>query len=199
MSSTNLDPSSGPQREEQRQPAPAEPAEVVDVEAEKLEGQIRALQQAGQRGANWFFWVAGLSVLNSLLIHSGAGIYFVVGMGLSLLADGLADHLAQQHPAQGVIFRAIAIGFTVLASGMVVLFGWLANKRYLSLFALGMVLYLLDGLIFLLFQDWLSIAFHGYALFCMWGGFMAYRQLNQIEKKLRQPEVRPADPGESLN
>src|SRR5260370_4340546 len=104
MSSTNLDPSSGPQREH-RQPSPAEPAEVVDAQAEKLAAQIRALQQAGQRGANWFFWVAGLSVLNSLLIHSGAGIYFVVGMGLSLLADGLADHLSQQHPAQAVIFR----------------------------------------------------------------------------------------------
>ncbi len=186
MDPTIPNPTPGPEPEGERQPSPPEPAHTIDAETAQLEARILTLQQAGQKGANWFFWVAGLSLLNSLLIHIGANIYFVVGMGISLIADNIADGLAQQHPEHGLIFRAIAIGFAVLASGIVVLFAWLANRRYLVPFAVGMVLYLLDGLIFLLFQDWLSIGFHAFALYCMGRGFLAYRELNIIERRLQQ-------------
>jgi hypothetical protein len=79
--------------------------------------------------------------------------------------------------------------FAVLTSGIVLLFGWLANKRYLVAFALAMILYLLDGLILLHFGLWLDVAFHVYALICLGSGFMAYRELNKIERELgRRPQ-----------
>jgi hypothetical protein len=186
----------GPEPTAEPQAVSAAPAGAVDEETALLEAKIHALQEKGRKGANWFYWVAGLSLLNSLLIHFGANIYFVVGMGVSLVADGVADALAKQHPAQGLILRAIAITFAVLASGVAVLFGWLANKRYLVPYALAMVLYALDGLIFPFFQDWLSVAFHAYALICLGSGFLAYRELNQIERELRrrpQQQVEPAE------
>ncbi|MFN8597714.1 MAG: hypothetical protein U0559_16215, partial [Anaerolineae bacterium] len=46
---------------------------------------------------------------------------------------------------------------------------------------LGMVLYGLDGLIFIWAQDWLGLAFHGYALFMMYLGLQAYRKLEALE------------------
>jgi hypothetical protein len=101
--------------------------------------------------------------------------------------------LAKEHPAQAVIFRAVAIVFAVLAAGTVALFGWLANKRYLAAFVVAMILYLLDGLLLLFFQDWLSVAFHAYALICLWNGFLAYRNLNKIEKELRQRALSRAE------
>jgi hypothetical protein len=185
MSTSDPEPAVPVQRPEDRASADEVAAAGRHQREERLAAAIISLQQAGRRGANWFYWVAGLSVLNSLLIHLGANIYFVVGLGVSLVADSLASHLAQQNPDQGVLFRGVAIGFTILVSGIVVLFGWLANRRYLSVFALAMVLYVLDGLIFLLFQDFLSVAFHAYALFCMASGWNAYRKVNQIEKQLR--------------
>jgi intracellular septation protein A len=105
-------------------------------------------------------------------------------MGVSSAADSIAAIGAKEHPAQAAIFRAMAIAFAVLASAIVVLFGWLANRRYIAFFAIGMVLYLLDGLLLLLFRQWLSVGFHAFVLFCMFGGLMAYRQLNQIEETL---------------
>jgi len=72
-------------------------------------------------------------------------------------------------------------------------FGWLSARRYLALFGVGMALYLVDGLIFLLFQDWLSVAFHGYALFCMWSGFQAFRKLRVLELA-QEPEDGSAEP-----
>src|SRR5437660_9511487 len=49
-----------------------------------------------------------------------------------------------------------------------------------------MVLYLLDGLILIFLQDWFGVVFHAYALFCLWSGFMAQRELNKIERELRR-------------
>jgi hypothetical protein len=66
---------------------PAHAVDAVDEETARLETRIHALQAAGRRGTNWFYWVAGLSLLNSLLMHVGAQIHFLVGLGVSLLAD----------------------------------------------------------------------------------------------------------------
>jgi hypothetical protein len=173
------------------QSSPHESTDALDPESARLAGRIVALQLAGRKGANWFFWVAALSVVNSILMHVGAGIYFVVGMGVSLVADVAADGLAKQHPESGLIIRAVGIGFAILAAAVVVLFGWLANRRYLAAFVVGMGLYLLDGLIFLFFEDWLSVAFHAFALYWMGAGFLAYRALNAIEKKLKEQAAHP--------
>jgi hypothetical protein len=40
----------------------------------------------------------------------------------------------------------VAFVIDLLVAGVVILFGWLANKRITAIYALGMVLYLLDGL-----------------------------------------------------
>jgi hypothetical protein len=42
----------------------------------------------------------------------------------------------------------------------------------------GMVLFALDGLIFLLAQDWLGVGFHALVLWWLFRGFGACRQLN---------------------
>jgi hypothetical protein len=44
-----------------------------------------------------------------------------------------------------------------------------------------MLLYFVDGLIFLLVQDWLSIGFHAFALFCIFGGYASMKKLAQLE------------------
>jgi hypothetical protein len=178
------DPGPVPHQEASPQRSAEEPVDAIDPHTAALEAKILSLQEQGRRGANWFYWVAGLSLVNSLLTHLGGNIRFVVGMGVSSAADSIAAIGAKEHPAQAAIFRAMAIAFAVLASAIVVLFGWLANRRYIAFFAIGMVLYLLDGLLLLLFRQWLSVGFHAFVLFCMFGGLMAYRQLNQIEETL---------------
>ena len=43
-----------------------------------------------------------------------------------------------------------------------------------------MVLYALDGLLFLLVGDWISIAFHAFALVCIGKGYQALRSLRHV-------------------
>jgi hypothetical protein len=57
------------------------------------------------------------------------------------------------------------------------LFGIFAGKGHTWSFLLGMVVYALDGAIFLIGRDWLALGFHVFVLVCIFSGFKAYQQL----------------------
>jgi hypothetical protein len=123
-------------------------------------------------GASWFYWIAGLSVVNSIIAFSGSGGGgFVVGLGVTQLIDGFG----QSMEGGG---KMVAIFLDVIAAGIFVLFGVFANKQHTWAFIVGMLLYALDGLLFLLFQLWLGLGFHAFVLFCLFRGFQACRALN---------------------
>ncbi len=44
--------------------------------------------------AEWFLWVAALSVVNSFLSMSGSGIRFIFGLGTAQIIDALAHRRA---------------------------------------------------------------------------------------------------------
>jgi hypothetical protein len=172
-------------------PGVLEPPEIeVDQEAaiSPLESQIAVLMHQGKNGAKWFYWIAGLSVVNSLLMIFGGGFVLVFGLGATFVGGVAAEVVAQQAPQNSEIVRAISFGFTLFMALICCGFGWLANKRWQPLYFIGMGLYLLDGLLFLPFGMWMSTAFHAYALYGMWGGFRAYRQLAALEKQLMDPQ-----------
>ena len=152
-----------------------------------LESQIGVLLQQGRNGAKWFYWIAGFSIVNTLIMLVSGGLFFVVGLAVTCLADDIARECAQQFPDAAVLIKVVAFGFSAAMSLLFCGFGWLALKRYQPLFVLGMLLYLLDGLLFLLLGQMMAAAFHAYALYCMWSGFQAYRQLAVLERQLMDP------------
>ncbi|MBI2804703.1 MAG: hypothetical protein HYX68_06925 [Planctomycetes bacterium] len=186
-------PALGPQSAAEFSEKPLPPIGEREPETEEQEreseglavaSQIMELQQRGHKGANWFFWVAALSVVNSISVHGGMSGYFVVGLGITLIVDGLAKVLGEQNPDFDIGLKVFAIGFAVAAALVVTAFGLLARRGALIFFAIGMFLYLLDGLLFLLVQGLMSVAFHAFALFWMWSGFSAFRQINAIQATL---------------
>ncbi len=160
---------------------PLVPVEIVPPAADPqaaLRLQLQTLQQRGRIGANWFFWVAGLSLVNSVVVHTGGDRYFVVGMGTTLMVDFIVKAIAEHSPDISTILKLVAFGFDIVVALIACTFGWFARKGYVVVYGLGMLLYLLDGLLFLLVGDWMSVGFHAFALFCMWSGFAAFRQFN---------------------
>ncbi len=139
----------------------------------KIENQFKA-------GANWFFWIAGLSLINSVILLTGSEWSFIIGLGITQIIDSIGLVLAEE---VGIAGKIVALVFDVIAAGIFVLFGVFAKKRYTWAFVVGMILYAVDGLIFLLVMDWLSIGFHIFALFCIYGGFKASRKLADLEEK----------------
>lgn len=150
---------------------------MEEQESKLIEDKLKARNQL-KSGAGWFFAIAGFSIVNSIIVFGGADWNFIIGLGITQVADGVAVALAEQIGDTGKI---IAFVFTLLVAGVFVLFGVYANKRHTWAFITGMLLYALDGLIFLAIKDWFSMGFHVFALFCIYGGYRAGKKLQQIE------------------
>lgn len=151
-------------------PAPAIAVPVAAPQATMaMSLDLEPVRRQLKSGASWFYWIAGLSVLNSLVALSGKGWGFILGLGITQLIDAIA---AAGLGSTGV---AVAIVLDVLVAGLFVLFGIFANKGHIWAFIVGMILYAADGLIFLIAQDWLGLGFHAFALLCLFGGLRAAR------------------------
>jgi len=153
---------------------PATPEQVAAVEFEKT-------RRAYSNGANWFYWIAGLSIVNSLIALFEGGMGFIFGLGITQIVDGVAMAILDEVAEGAGIIRIIALVTSAVFAGIFALFGWLANRGLGWAFIVGMVLYLMDGLLFLLFGDWLSLAFHGFALYSMFNGYRALGTLRDME------------------
>jgi hypothetical protein len=122
-------------------------------------------------GASWFYWIAGLSIINSIAAVSGGDWRFIFGLGVTQLIDALGKGFSG-----GAV--AVTLVLDVLVTGMFVLFGVFAHKRHLWAFIVGGVLFLLDTFLILLFKDWIGVAFHAWVLFSLFVGAKACQQLN---------------------
>lgn len=145
--------------------------------------QLLPLQARFKSGTNWFYWIAGLSLVNSVLLLSGANFGFVVGLGATQMIDSIVLGVSEDVQA-GWAMKLVAFAIDVVIAGVYVLIGFLGLKRMKAAIIVGMVFYAIDGLLFLLVQDFLSLAFHGFALWCIFGGIKALNEYNRLEARL---------------
>lgn len=152
---------------------------------------LSALENQHRVGANWFFWIAGLSLVNTAILLSGGDRNFVIGLGIASIMAAFGVGAAQANPEAALIIKGVALVFCLVASGVFAGFGALARRRHTWAFALGMTLYAFDALIYLLVQDWMSFGFHIFALVCLWSGLKACRELNQqaLRPMMAPPEA----------
>jgi hypothetical protein len=174
----SFDPSSSPLAQP---PLPDERALAM----QKLQAAIVELTRRMKGGANNFYWIAGLSVVNSFLIEFGANSYFVVGLAASLFVDSVFVEIAKQMQDGAIFVKLIGIAISVVIAGIFALFGFFAAKGKRWAFIVGMVLYGIDSLLMLAFQEWMGLVFHAFFLFGLFGGI---RALGQLEKLMPKPQ-----------
>jgi hypothetical protein len=151
-------------------PAPAAPVATASAAASAVESRREQLLHQRRRGALWFYWVAGLSLVNSLASLSGQHWRFILGLGITQVADALAAH-------SGRGFGAVALMDAITVGGFALL-GRFALRGQVWAFAVGAVVYALDGLIFLGLRDWVGVAFHVFVLVMTVRGLDAARRLS---------------------
>ncbi len=154
----------------------------MEQQESQLELQKAALAQAGSAGASWFYWIGGLSLVNTAIALFGGTVRFVFGLGITDLISSLAAYARQEQADVAEPLSWVAVVTTVIAAAVLALFGWLSQRRLLWAYAIGMALYLGDGILCLIFQDYLAVAVHAIALFLLFRGFLAYTQLARLEQ-----------------
>ena len=92
----------------------------------------------------------------------------MISLGSTQIIDGIAEALSAE---VGGAAKVVALVLDIFVAGLFVLFGYLAGQKYLWAYAIGMVVFLIDGLLALAFQDWIGVIAHGFVLFWLFRGF----------------------------
>ena len=140
-----------------------------------------------RRGAGWFLTIALLSGINSVLQIVDAKIRFIFGLGITQVVDAVGKGAGQNG-----MFITIAVDGVFLLM-LVLCWRW-AKAGSQGAFLGGMIAYALDGVLLLFFSMWLDAAVHAYALYMMWQGFAAVRELGQMQQAMQPGLSQPKLP-----
>ncbi|HEY4785653.1 MAG TPA: hypothetical protein VIH57_06375 [Bacteroidales bacterium] len=159
-------------RENTERLQPEEKASQVAVEFEK-----EYLTNDIQKSASWFFWIAGLSIINTVIYTTSGGVYFVIGLGISQFVDGIVTGLMDGPSLISLIPNLLIAGFFVLI-------GYRARKYSKRAFITGVIIYTLDALLFLYFREWMAFGFHVFALVMISKGFFKIFEYDKACKQV---------------
>lgn len=143
--------------------------------------EIFRKEEEVKKGAGWFLWIALLSIINSIIVASGGSLNFILGLGITQIIDGLTMYSV---PDGLNLDKTTGLSINLIITSIFFLFAYFARQKKPWAFITGMVLYGLDGLLFLPLQDYLGFGFHVFALIMLFKGFQAMRVLNKIEVPL---------------
>nr|WP_320147011.1 hypothetical protein [uncultured Anaeromusa sp.] len=116
-------------------------------------------------GARWFYWVAAMSIINEASFQIHMSWNFAIGLGITQVVNVLFQN--------GIVSGIV----TLILAGVFLFFGKMAHKGYNWAFIVGMIVYSLDGILFILAQDYIGLGIHVFALYYMYRGMKAYKIL----------------------
>lgn len=164
------------------------PSSTLDpIQVEKVKAQIRR-DARFKNGVTWFYWIAALSVINSIIYTAGGTITFVVGLGATQVIDGLASGFAERLGSNWAYLKDIGLLLDVIVAAIYALFGFLGKKHHRAPIIIGFILYILDAGITLICKDYFGALFHILALV---GIFGAIKVLNEERKSAIMSKITP--------
>jgi hypothetical protein len=151
----------------------------MEIQRLKTEREVKS-------GANVFFFIAALSVINSVIYLGGGSWHFLVGLGITQVVDGISDN------ADSGTATLVAFIIDMALSGAFVVFGVFGRRERKWAFFAGMILYALDGLLFLIVPalaketpDFLSLGFHLFFLVLLYFGLRSLLRLRKVEASIQ--------------
>jgi hypothetical protein len=147
-----------------------------------LGGQTLSLadaQRSVRSSGSWFWWVAGLSVVNSVATMLEAKYGMMLGLGITQILDVLVFYGLDGNAADpGMTARVVHLVLVGLVVGFFVAIGHFARRGVVAAFVVGMLAYALDAMVFVVAADWIAVGFHAFVLFWLWGGLATQRAIN---------------------
>lgn len=158
------------------EPQQGDTGATVDIGGKRvaLADALRTVQSS----ASWFWWVAGLSLVNTAGAMFDSSYGMVLGLGITQFIDAIFLYGGDGEPVQPTLaVRAIHLALVLAVAGVFVAIGVFAKRLSALAFVVGMVLYLADSLIYVMASDWIGVGFHAFVLFMLWGGYSTLRAI----------------------
>jgi hypothetical protein len=159
-----------------------------------IEKQLE-MERALKSGANWFFWIGGLSLINSVIILLGSEWGFIIGLGMTQIIDSIAFAFARTYGTNIPLF--LALFADVVIAGAFVLIGYFARQKKEFAFIAGLAFYAVDAGLFLLAIDIFGLGFHLLALIFIYKGYQALSKMKKAGQ-LAAPPVPAGIPEEMV-
>lgn len=134
------------------------------------------------RAASWFLWIAGCSLVNTIILITGSKWMFLAGLGLTYVVGAIGNQAG--HAGQ-----VLAIAVSASGAAMFLATGMLARKGSKKAFLAGMIVYGADALVLLMLNAWLLIAFHAYVLWRLWQGYSTCSEAHAFEQASKPAAV----------
>jgi hypothetical protein len=156
--------------------APTPSASTVTIGGTTM--SVLDVQRGIVSSASWFWWVAGLSLVNSLAMMLNLKYAMILGLGVGQIIDGMFFYAGEGEVADpGMLARVFHIVLSAMVAGVFVALGYFARRFSVAAFVTGMLLYALDALLFVIVGDWIAVGFHVFVLFMLWGGLSMLRAM----------------------
>ena len=123
-------------------------------------------------GADWFFWIAILSVINSLIVFYYQTPNTPIALGITRWLDGSTSGFNASMTMNG-------LATNLLAAGVLAMFGLLARRGNDFAFVVGIFLYVIDSILVLGLRDLFGFGVHLIALFFLVKGLLASRHIRE--------------------
>jgi hypothetical protein len=123
-------------------------------------------------GAYWFFWLAILSVINSLIVYFYNIPNTPIALGITQWIDG----------TQSGIKSSLTEGWLVidlLIAAALAGFGLLARRGSDIAFVVGIFLYLIDAFLMIGMRDFFGFGVHLIGVFFLFKGLLASRHIRE--------------------
>jgi hypothetical protein len=145
--------------------------------AQAEEARMKLMIEITKSGS-WFYWIAGMTGINTLLTLFQANFTLILGLGITQIIYGFAVLLASA--AEAVWVRGLSVGLDVLIIGLFVFFGFqVIKKANIWAFYVGTAIYAIDTFVYIWAGDWLGVVFH---LFVLWQFGMGISKLSKLRQ-----------------
>lgn len=122
--------------------------------------------------ADWFFWLAILSVINSLLVFYYQIPNTPIALGLTQWVDGTTSGF-------NATMSSGSLTTNILIAGVLAAFGLMARRGSDIAFVVGIFLYVIDAFLAIGLRDVFGFGVHLVALFFLVKGLLASRHIRE--------------------
>jgi hypothetical protein len=122
--------------------------------------------------ADWFFWLAILSVINSLIVFYYQIPNTPIALGITQWVDGTTSGF-------NATMSTSALVTNILIAAVVAAFGLMARRGSDLAFVLGIFLYVIDAMLTIGLREFFGFGVHLIALFFLIKGLLASRHIRE--------------------